>query len=213
MTVCHLFLFFPVTTKATKFNPNCPITRFSLIDQIWTNFKTGVHHLSAIMEYGLTDHFPVIYVFQQYSSLVNKTIHFRKIAAAATENFAIKIRDSSFENVFNVDDCNIAFNNFYDELWKIYCESFPKRKKRLKRNQINAPWVTPKLRICIKKKYKMYNLLKRGLVTRKNFNTYKNMLVYVTRKIKKCYYVKKFYNCKDTKESWKLVNDISNRSI
>ena len=86
------FSFFPVITKATKFNPNCPITRFSLIDQIWTNFKTGVHHLSAIMEYGLTDHFPVIYVFQQYSSLVNKTIHFRKIAAAAIENFYIKMQ-------------------------------------------------------------------------------------------------------------------------
>ena len=63
--------------------------------------------------------------------------------------------------------------------------------------------------MCIRKKYRMYNLMKRGLITRRSFNVYKNILVYVTKKIKKSYYVKKFDNCDNTKESWKLINEIS----
>ena len=51
--------YFPVVTLPAKINEQNNITPFSLIDQIWVNFKIGSNHDSGVLIYSLTDHFPV----------------------------------------------------------------------------------------------------------------------------------------------------------
>ena len=93
-----------------------------------------------------------------------------------------------------------------------YQASFPLRKKKIKTNNINAPWCSRKLKLCIKKQYKLYNYMKRGLISRRSFRTYKNMLTFVTNKMRRLYYIKKFmYNSNDAKKHWKNINDLLNR--
>ena len=47
----------------TVINENNTITKYSLIDQIWTNFDRHVNQLSGVIDYLITDHLPIFYVF------------------------------------------------------------------------------------------------------------------------------------------------------
>ena len=41
--------FYPVVTVPAKINENSPITPYSLIDQLWVNFKSGSHHDAGVV--------------------------------------------------------------------------------------------------------------------------------------------------------------------
>ena len=77
--------FFPVITKATKINDNNInsnfniITRFSLLDQIWCNFKSGCDHIANIITLPITDHFPVTYSFNNNTNFILKTINIESL--------------------------------------------------------------------------------------------------------------------------------------
>ena len=69
-----------------------------------------------------------------------------------------------------------------------------------------------KLKLCIKKKYRLFNYLKRGLISRREFNVFKNTLIWVTKKIKNNYYAQKFKsNSSDKKKTWHEINTLLNR--
>ena len=55
--------YFPVITLPTKINDGNSVTPYSLLDQLWVNFKVGSDHDSGIVMFPLTDHFPIHYMF------------------------------------------------------------------------------------------------------------------------------------------------------
>ena len=71
--------------------------------------------------------------------------------------------------------------------------------------------MTAKLKKCIRKKFHLFNLFRRGIVSRRDYNFYKNRLAYVTNKIKKLHYMRKFENARDVKESWSHINCLLRR--
>ena len=50
---------FPVITIPTKYNPENLTTKYSLIDQIWTNIPNKVT-TSGVIRVEITDHFPLL---------------------------------------------------------------------------------------------------------------------------------------------------------
>ena len=109
---------------------------------------------------------------------------------------------------------NNAFNVFFTKLFDTYESAFPIRKKKIKSNLINAPWITPQLKRCIRKKYLLFNLLRRGLIERRQFNKYKNTLTWLINKIRRRYYYYKFNACKeDCKQTWSNVNTLLKRKL
>ena len=204
--------FFPIITIPTKVNENCPNTPFSLIDQIWTNFKVGVNHVSSVILFSLTDHFPIHYIFKDKCQGIFKTIQFRCINDVSLQNFIHLMNSVDFDDVFRCQHVNEAFDIFFTKLFDAYNSAFPIKKKKMKNNLINAPWVTPQLKKCIKKKYLLFNLLRRGLIQRRRFAIYKNALTWVINKIRRKYYLDKFNSCKDNiKRTWSNINTILKR--
>ena len=67
------FSYFPIINIPTVFHENNPITKFSLIDHIWSNFKKGSCHLAGVIEYPITDHLPMFYIFSNNNILQNKS--------------------------------------------------------------------------------------------------------------------------------------------
>ena len=110
------------------------------------------------------------------------------------------------------DNSNSCFNRFFTHFFRIYNNSFPIKKKKIKSNSINLPWITPELRRCIKKKYRLYNLYRRGLISKRDFNTFKNMLTWVKNKMRKLYFKRKFLEDDDIKTTWANINKLLNRS-
>ena len=126
-------------------------------------------------------------------------------------NFINQVSKTDFAIDEN-DDIDFQFDLFYNKLFEIYNGSFPIKKKRLKGNLVNQPWVTLRLKKCIKKKYKLYNLLKRGLIQRRFFTRYKNLLNWVTEKMRRRYFYNKFLSSNgDLKQTWKNINNVLSR--
>ena len=203
---------FPIINKASIFHPQNTITKFSLIDQIWTNFIKGTDHIAGIINYQISDHLPIFYAFKNDFIRVIKTIKYRLIDDNRIAKFINDCEFLNFDDVYGCFCSDEAFTIFYKKLFKVYESCFPIRKKRIKNNLLSEPWVTPPLKFCIRKKYHMYNLLKRGLISRQHFLRYKRTLTYAIKMIKETYYKNKFIGCgNDSKKIWKNINEISNR--
>ena len=126
------FSFSPVINIPTKVNLNNNITRYSLIDHIWTNFRLSDDHLSGIFNYFITDHFPIFYIFRNSFSIPFQQIKFRKFDDECVVNFVDVINGTSFDDVYCLDDCDAAFNLFYDKILKAYNECFSYKEKESK---------------------------------------------------------------------------------
>ena len=206
------FNYFPVITLPAKINENNHLTKYSLIDQIWSNFTSGREHISGVIDYLITDHLPIFYSFHTKFKCKIRFTKFRLITNERIQNFIDNINRVNF-NLFEIGDPDQAFDTFYDTLFNEYNLCFPDKRKRVKANLINEPWVTRDLKRCIKKKFQMYNLLKRGLITRSRFNMYKNTLAWLMGKMKNNYYINKFKHSKnDQKVTWKNINAMLNRN-
>ena len=74
------------------------------------------------------------------------------------------------------------------------------------------PWVTHKLKKAIKKKYFLYNLLRRGLIQKSRYVFYKKLLNITSDKMRRLYYHKKFLNANNSRETWRTVNSFLGRN-
>ena len=160
----------------------------------------------------ITDHLPIFYFFHNESNCKTTNIKFRLITDVRIQNFVNRINGINF-NLLEIEDPDEAFDTFYNKLFSEYNSSFPVKRKKIKKNLMSQPWVTIDLKRCIKKKSQIYNLLKRGLITRTRFNIYKRTLAWLIKKIKNNYYLEKFkYSRNDQKMTWKNISMMLNRN-
>ena len=206
------FGYFPIITRQAKINPENPITKYSIIDQIWSNFLEGCNHRTGIVTWELTDHFPMFYVFNIASLYTCKAIKYRLVNENNVNAMINIVENSNLDYIFHISDPNEAFDEFYSQLKSNYDSFCPVIGKKIKQNSVNAPWVTPKLKKCIKKKFLLYNLFKRGVLDKRSFVWYKNLLKWATNKIRRLYYQNKLYSCmKNGKKTWENINTLLNR--
>ena len=116
---------FPVITLPTKINDGNSVTPYSLLDQIWVNFKVGSEHDSGIVTFPLTDHFPIHYMFNCDCHGDCKVIASRLINAETISTFISLMSTTDFTRVYNCDNVHEAFRIFWEKLWKVYQSSFP----------------------------------------------------------------------------------------
>ena len=145
------YSFFPIITLPSKHNYDNIITRFSLIDQIWGNFFEGSDHFSGIVNVSITDHFPIFYMFKTFKKIKKKLVKFRLIDNTKIQIFIDQIRNLNLENILTGENINVDFGNFYDCLFNLYNRCFPIKQKRIKEGDKRVPWMSMKLKKCIKK--------------------------------------------------------------
>jgi hypothetical protein len=74
----------------------------------------------------------------------------------------------------NINKPNAAMHSFISELSKIYNESFPLKFVSVKKHK--PPWVTAEIKSAIKKKQKLLKLSRSGVILRRSYATYRNVL-------------------------------------
>ena len=91
---------------------------------------------------------------------------------------------------------------------------FPVKKLTKKQSRLNKPWLSNALINCIKKKNKLYRkYLRNPIMDRQSiYKSYKNKLNHSLRIAKRLHYEKKLNNVQSTLATWKVLNDILNRS-
>ena len=201
----------PLITKPTKVNLDNPITRFSVIDQIWVS-KDLSSTKSFVFPINITDHFPVCTII---SSLINNqkkiTVNQRMFSARGREMLRVLLTNIQVQ--VNAENMNQIYENYYKQVFEAYSLSFPLVLKTMKSKEA-TPWMTYKLKQCIKKKAKLYKLYLKGRVTRAEYTQYKNRLTNVLRRVKTLYYAKLFFdNANNSKMVWNVINDLLHRKV
>ena len=211
MNQLYMYKFHPIIRKGTRINCNNETIRFTLLDQIWTNFDYGISRISGVITTVITDHFPIFYVFKNNFSHISKNIKFRLFSCVNANKFVELVNGLDLDNLYEINNANESFNYFHNKLIECYNSAFPIKTKKIKFNKINSPWVNLKIKRCIKKKYKLFNLFKRGLITKRQFVLYKKTLCSVIYKARKLYFIRKFNNSSDIKETWGNINKLMNK--
>ena len=108
---------------------------------------------------------------------------------------------------------NDIYDSYHTKVFEIYNLVFPLVSKTIKTKQA-TPWMSFKLKQCVKKKAKLYKLYLRGRVTKAEYTQYKNRLTNVIRRTKALYYAKLFSeNAGNPKKIWSTINNLLNRKV
>ena len=200
----------PLITKPTKVNLDNPITRFSVLDQVWVS-KEITNARSFIIPISITDHFPVCTAIYDFAKDLPPTqVKTRFFSERGRET--LKILLSNLQVIAD-EDMNKNYEYYHKKIFEIYDLVFPLQTKTLKEKQA-APWMTHKLKECIKKKAKLYKLYLKGRVTKADYNHYKNRLINAIRRTKALYYAKLFVeNANNSRLVWSTINGILNRKV
>ena len=201
--------FMPLILYPTRINKD-DRTKFSLIDHIFTNIQN--QSFSSVLQYELTDHFPVISAIPalEPKSTNEKTFFTRPINETRINKFLGSLEQlvSDFR-VSDYETPDSSFSSFVTKFYDLYYKCFP-RKAQVKNKC--SPWIANDLKECIKKKNKMYKLFRLGHIPRFHYRKYCNLLTATIRLVKN-----KYYNCyfntykHNYKKIFNMVNKLKNR--
>ena len=201
----------PAITRPTRITLVNQSLRFSLLDQIWTTTRADPTR-SFILPMSITDHFPVRIIIKNVNqtSNISREIERRVFSERNKETFKTLL--NSIKLLANSDNFNSVFSNYYKELFLAYNIAFPIVKQKL-RTKRAAPWMTERLRKCIKEKGRLYKLFVKGRIQKVTYTNFRNRLTNIIRRVKSLYYAKLFLeNAKNSKKVWDILNGLLNRS-
>jgi hypothetical protein len=85
----------------------------------------------------------------------------------------------------------------------------PIKNKVVTTKPFKSPWITPELRECIRKKYRIFKKYKLGMLPFQTFKSYRNLLVKSLKLAKKLYFCNKIEACSsDSRKVWQVINNI-----
>lgn len=209
------FHFFPVINKPTRF-PVCDIGQPSLLDHIWCN-SIDMYHSGIILSHDQSDHRPTFVQVPFVNFSCSNKNQFIKIS------FRVRNIDSqtSFSNLLNGFDWNSLYSSDLNQytidvlstIDNIYCKVAPIKTKIVSLKKAYNPWFTADLNSLVQQKSTFFDLHKLGIISRSENNTFKNQLKNVIKKAKDDYYLSLFAkNMNNIKETWRILNSISNRT-
>lgn len=195
----------PVVTIPTKYNPDNSITKCSLIDHIWTNIPNMVIN-SSVFPVEITDHLPlsVSFEFSEHSKLPLR----KKRVFNERNNIIFSGLISNMNPVVINEDVNMTFDSYYLNAFSLYEQAFPIIESII-RADVNCPWITPPIKICIRKKAKFYRMVIRGTIDKTDYTYFSNRLTALLRRAKRLYYYKLFLRAGiDSSKLWFHINNI-----
>ena len=196
----------PLITLPTKVNLENPITWFSILNQIWvTSGLDGQHNF--VIPLDITDHFPVDALFSLKVQVNQLSFKKRPFLPKGRETFATLLSNIQVGAGWESGD---IFDSYFKKIFECHNIASPLLTCSAKSGP-SAPWMTHKLKQCIKKKAKLYKLYLKGRIAKASYTVYKNRLTNSLRKAKRNYHARLFMEvANDFKRIWLSLNSIMN---
>ena len=195
---------YPVVNIPTKYNHNNEITKYSILDQVWTTVPSKISNV-CVFPYEITDHFPVLTTFNFYASETKPNARKKRIFNRENNGIFTRLLLTVTTLLVN-GDMNATFCSYFSQLWDIYERAFPLAPVRNK-DVDGCSWMTPGIKACIKKKASLYRMYVRGTILKADYNYYKNRLTTLVRRTKRLYYFNLFQRLgKDSNKIWYHIN-------
>jgi len=203
--------FFPVINKPTRITT----TSATLIDNIFCNGLNDTKMFNGLLLTDISDHLPLFCIINHKLSVEGPSIIYkRQITDVNINKFISKVSDANWCNVFESDNCQNAYTEFYTQFKKHYDDSFPLKKLCINyRNR--KSWLTEGLKNSIKTKNKLYvkSLKEPTLSNIKRYKEYRNKLNHILRKTEREHYASliemhRFNLCK----TWNILKEVINKN-
>ena len=117
----------------------------------------------------------------------------------------------NWQTVYESTDSNIAYDIFLNKFNDLYDQSFPIKKRKIRKTRARKPWISKGLIKSITVKNKLYKkfLKERNSPTEQKFKSYRNKLNHLLKIAKKRYFAMKLESAKsDLKHTWRILNDL-----
>ena len=119
----------------------------------------------------------------------------------------------NFEELLCEPDADRATSLLHTKILEAYNESCPIKTKTVSVKDQLKPWITNSVKTKIKKRHNYLTLLKKGLISQREYNSYRNYVNSHIRFAKKQYYHNAFQNVKNNiKATWSIINKILAKS-
>ena len=129
------------------------------IDHIITNSVINVEFKTGIIKTGISNHFPVFFIFKcavDTTEAREKFIYKQNYSGNSIETFKQKLREVNWNEVNQFNNANESYTKFSDICTTLYEECFPKFKISLNQRKNLSPWKTKGIKKSSKKKQKLY---------------------------------------------------------
>ena len=200
----------PLVTIPTKVNVGNVLTPFSIIDQIWVSECLESNH-TLVIPVDITDHFPVISVISTFSNHALQITASKRRCLNPRRRETFKILLSNIHVNIIENDMNATYDNYVNKVFEGYNKALPIDSCTVK-HKISPPWLTARLKECIKKKGKLYKAYLRGQIAKADYTSFRNRVTSLIRKSKSLYYAKVMVeNAKNMKLLWSTINTIIKR--
>ena len=146
----------PLVILPTKVNIENIITRFSIIDHIWVSDELRGDQ-TLVIPISTTDHFLVVSVISAGFQLVSDVSSRRHLVGRVREAFRIFL--SNIHVNMSGSDINTICDEYFTKVLESYNKAFP-IENYTKKSKNSSPWMTPRLKECIKKKVKLFRVFK-----------------------------------------------------
>ena len=182
----------------------------TLIDNIFaSNLRNFV---SGIFTIDISDHLPIFIIYKDYLAtdrLSPKEITYRLINEATLNNFYERFR--SEVATFSIDNSNVdsSIELLNEKILNCYNYCCPIKTKTISVKDQIKPWINSQIKENIKKRQNNYLLYRRNLMSRREYNAYRNQVNDQIRSSKRDYFHRLFHNIKaDVKKTWSTINNV-----
>ena len=145
----------------------------------------------------LTDHCPTFLRIPCVTAKPNDLIklRFRDTCEENIEKLKNKLKDINWDGFFEPDASlnhnTIKFSSFLDSLYRDCC---PIKIKYISAKRLRNPWISPGILKSIRLKCSYFKWFKRGIISRRTYTHYRNILAAVVKNSKRNYYKSYFKN-------------------
>ena len=182
----------------------------SCIDHFWTNISQIKE--AFVITPLFSDHHGICTYFSLNSERDLVEIKFRDYSRRNIDNFNNNL-ESEFSRFIPGEDVEIMSKNIILFLKKLQDKYFPIKNKKISNKRLRAPWITPDIIKCIKKRHDWYKLVRRNVITRSSYNYYCRRLNCLLTLAVNDYYRKKLLGLKSNpKSNWKTINKLMNNN-
>ena len=203
-------------TRITKNTSSC-------VDHIFVKHRNIEAFKSAIFDINLTDHCLLGLTLQHGTKFATNDSNVNSNISRKYNYELIRqeLHSVDWSDVYNCNDVNIAYDNFYEMLDNVVSRNVRLESNKMNKAKSKSPWITINILNRISKRSKLYVKSKKrpyDLRFRQYYENFCNKLRNDIDTAKNEYYTKLISNCNnDTGQQWRIVNKltgvVTNKSI
>jgi hypothetical protein len=199
---CNLTQLINTPTRVTP-------TSKTLIDHIYTSHPYHVVEV-CVPPFGCSDHFPVCLTWRKKGAKIpratHKTISYRSFKTFNEPDFISDLSMSPINEIYNITDPDAAIQFWHEQFMLVYNKHAPLYTKRVKHYK-KPEWLDEELQEAIRTRD---YLKKKGYEI--DYKAQRNRVTAMKRAKMKTFFNKMVECNKNTKQIWKAINQLTNKS-